>query len=116
MGRFYLPDGDFVYTIEPPWNQNKVSKSCLPEGFYECEPHNGRKYKDTWAVQVPDRTVCVFHVANWARQLKGCIAPGTDIDEVQMMVTNSADAMEILREDLPERFRISIHQYRAVFE
>lgn len=99
-----------IYTIELPWQNNKVGVSCIPQGLYNCEPHNTKSYPDTWRILcVPGRTGILLHVGNYASDgilpsgkpfksnTKGCILPGFGIDEDIPMVQRSGAAMEYLR-------------------
>lgn len=84
-------DGQEFDSIEKPWKDNKPFESCIPAGNYILEKHTGGKYSGTYCMvnkdlkvfHLPeernnntDRYACVFHVANWASQLEGCIALG----------------------------------------
>lgn len=66
----------FIKSIELPWRDNKRGASCIPMGEYKMRctmsPRFGRMM---WEVDVPGRTGIRIHTANFARQLKGCIAP-----------------------------------------
>ena len=88
-------------TIELPWLDNEVGKSCIPAGIYQARIHQSPKFGwSLWIHDVPDRTQILVHAANFVRQLKGCIAPGLfhrDIDNDGIIdVTNSRDAMKVL--------------------
>lgn len=68
--------------------------SCVPIGTYRLERHDTEAHPNTWALvnhdlfvyhwpwEVPAsllataRTTCLIHSANWASELRGCIAPG----------------------------------------
>lgn len=77
VGRL-LFGGRQVYTIERPWLLNKPFESCIPEGDYALNPYSSKKYPHVWQIaDVPGRTHILFHAANYAYQLAGCIAPGT---------------------------------------
>lgn len=93
-----LSVGDLaLQTIERPWipamthvgGENGIS--CVPPGTYELEVHDSEAHPETWALvnhtlavyhwpnEVPaigGRSVCLIHPANWANELRGCIAPG----------------------------------------
>ena len=79
----------FGVTCEREWLGNKRGESCVPAGFYVLEPHDGTKYKDTFALvggtvsHNPEegvaRYACVFHGAKTGAQLQGCIAVGAAI-------------------------------------
>jgi hypothetical protein len=65
------------YTIELPWRNNEVNRSCIPEGTYVLKRRYSTKFR--WHIEikdVPGRSYILIHPANHAaRELKGCIAP-----------------------------------------
>lgn len=94
---FSTPAEDFVaQTMERPWiampgaRGGLSGKSCVPEGVYRLERHNSEAHPNTWALVNPDldvihyedrlhpeyRALVLIHIANRARELRGCIAPG----------------------------------------
>jgi hypothetical protein len=116
---------DYVaQTMERPWipmpgSRGGLSgKSCMPEGVYRLERHSSEAHPNTWALVNPDldvvhyeprddrnkRCLVLIHVANYARELRGCIAPGfgrTVDDQGVHMVTSSKRAMIELKRLLP---------------
>lgn len=116
--------GKTFYTIERPWVPEDNSPggrkgvSCVPVGEYRLERHNGEAFQKVWALVNPSlgvyhlpqdvpaaqkftaRTACLMHPANWAHELRGCIAPGktrTQDANRQWMVTRSRDAVNEIR-------------------
>ncbi len=76
IGKLYLQGELICKTIEKPWEHNKANISCIPAGVYNIEPVNSPKFGETYEVKdVIGRTHILFHKANKASQLKGCIAP-----------------------------------------
>ena len=85
--RTYFPNGTngllqnvkgiICYTIELPWLNNEVGKSCIPEGKYVLTKRYSQKYK--WHLllnDVKNRSLILIHPANDAKkELRGCIAP-----------------------------------------
>ena len=71
-------------TIELPWLENRSFVSCVPEGIYQCDPRRSPRHGHHFLLKdVPGRDLILFHVANFTRELEGCIAVGTahwDID------------------------------------
>lgn len=97
-----LADGDTLlcYILENPWLDNKKNVSCIPEGDYKCEPHDGR-YSDTWRVNnVPGRSGIVIHIGNTESDTKGCIIPGSVIGSLhgERAVLGSRRALNKLRD------------------
>ncbi len=86
-------------SAERAWNGNKRGESCVPTGFYVLEPHNGTKYRDTWALigetvsHLPTpgiaRSACVLHWASSGAGLAGCVSGGHELE-----VTGKAAALE----------------------
>lgn len=76
LGKLYF-DGDFICnTIEREWLDNKVNVSCIPAGHYLCTITNSPRFGITYQVNdVDGRTHILFHTANRASELQGCIAP-----------------------------------------
>lgn len=125
MGVLLLP-GVTLYTIERPWIPYKSHKggkpfvSCIPDGLYELLPFNSEKHPDTWVLvnkimdvyaypgDVPEkggRYSCLFHVANYVKDIEGCIGPGLFrvIMNKQNAVSSSRDAMGLLRAEINGR-------------
>ena len=89
--RTYFPNGTngllqnvkgiICYTIELPWLNNEVGKSCIPEGKYVLTKRYSQKYK--WHLllnDVKNRSLILIHPANDAKkELRGCIAPVTSL-------------------------------------
>jgi len=89
-------NGVTYYTLEQPWRDNEADHSCVPVGDYDLIPYDSPKHGQTFcllnvelkimgslvltAAQVANgyRSFCELHSANWAEQLKGCIAFGFD--------------------------------------
>ena len=77
---------DAFYTIERPWLYNAPNISCIPAGTYVMrrfyDVHGYRSSKAitedyVWEIcNVPDRTVILLHVANYARNVEGCVGLG----------------------------------------
>jgi|SRR5215831_8121482 len=67
-----LLDGEFFcFTME-----NYVKK--IPSGIYDCEIYNSpRHHMEVILLKdVPNRSMIEIHIANFPKELEGCIAPG----------------------------------------
>lgn len=100
-------------TVELPWKDNKNQISCIPVGTYDVKKFNSPKHGLCFLIQnVPGRSMCEIHSANFARELLGCIAPGlshADIDKDGLPdVTSSKIAMGKLLDFMPETFKLTI--------
>jgi len=76
LGELFIPDCPRIWTIERPWRDNIKQQSCIPEGEYGLKVHTGRIQPAILIDGVPNRTAILFHSANYASELMGCIAPG----------------------------------------
>lgn len=127
LGKLHIPAAgqDFeCHTIERPWIPTPLSQggrkgeSCVPRGTYELVRHNSEAHPNTWALVNPDldvvhyedrnrpnaRCLVLIHVANFARELRGCIGVGfgrSKDDAGTRMVTQSKLAMLNLKRLLP---------------
>jgi hypothetical protein len=113
-----LIDGQRIYTVEKPWRGNQPSVSCIPTGAYTCKPrrYNRGGYDAIEICDVPDRTHILFHKANVASQLAGCIAPGYRLGCLHgaWAVLNSAQAFKLLMEQYGGlEFRLGIRDIRG---
>jgi len=91
LGVCYVKDenGNIIFKsecIERGWLNNQNRISCIPEGEYPVRlEYSNRFRKYLYEIfNVPNRSECKFHAANYARQLNGCIALGNnraDIDK-----------------------------------
>jgi hypothetical protein len=71
------------FTVEPPWRNNKPNESCVPVGRYKIVWEYSNKFgRNLWELKgVPGRDETKLHVANRARELQGCMGPGTTIEQ-----------------------------------
>ncbi|WP_391595141.1 DUF5675 family protein [Winogradskyella sp.] len=111
LGVCYVKDefGNIIFKsecIERGWRNNQSRVSCIPPGTYPVKlEYSPRFRKKLWEIyDVPGRSECKFHAANYARQLNGCIALGNnrkDIDnDGYYDVTSSRDTMKKFHEAL----------------
>lgn len=109
FGTWLVGEQKFV-TVERP---KTGEHPCIPCGTYIFNrfksPHNG----DCWlAENVPGRSMIEIHSANKASQLLGCIAPGLVLGTLDGVpaVLHSHDAMDLLHENLPDTFSLTISE------
>ncbi len=93
--------------IELPWVNNERGKSCIPTGTYKAVAVR-RASNAAYALHVlnvPNRAEIMVHTTNFARDLRGCLAPGTnfaDIDRDGITdVTNSRAVMKQIEKIIP---------------
>lgn len=98
LGIIKFSDIEF-WSVERPWLDNKPNISCIPEGEYKLKWRESPKFGPTWQLEdVPDRTHILIHSANFAYQLQGCIALGTDLMGDTIAVANSRKAVNLFEE------------------
>lgn len=111
FGEVYLNEDFLCYTVEQPWRNNEPFHSCIPSGVYTVEPYDSPNKGDVLIIhggavskfKDPNhrRYGCLFHVANRAAELEGCIAPGVGLGMIgrEWAVTHSTPALaRILQE------------------
>lgn len=115
---------EFCKTIELPWMNNEIGKSCIPAGEYYCDFTMSPRYRRKMYLLRPTvpRTGIRIHSANfagdmgsgYARDLLGCIALGTGHiggpgTGRQLMLTNSRVTMRKFEKLLNgETFKLTI--------
>ena len=122
---FMAIDNHIVHTLERPlilsnkWRGGKPFESCVPFGNYLLEPHSSDKHGHVYALvnedlgvyhykgdrlYETDRYAILIHVANWVREIVGCIAVGRNsIYEPDMgtyRLGSSRDGMNDLRKHI----------------
>jgi hypothetical protein len=116
-----------LFSLERPWLPSapggKPRESCIPAGLYDLIPHtrpNGDKvlalinpglavfYIDSDRPSGIGRSLILIHVANYVREVIGCIAPGMahTRTNTEDMVTGSADAMRAIMDYAPDEIEI----------
>lgn len=103
-------------TIERPWVNNKNNISRIPAGVYDIVYEYSPKFRrHLYELKgVPGRSEVKIHIANYVKQLEGCIGVGhyfTDLDKDGVMdVANSANTLDLLHKKiLPvERLKIVV--------
>jgi len=86
-------------TLELPYIDNKKNISSVPLGKVKCKlEYSNRFKKHLWELKdVPNRSECKFHSANYFHQLNGCIALGDSFADIDgdgwRDVLNSTETM-----------------------
>lgn len=109
FGILYDPAGtQLCVTCEPPPD---VAHPCIPAGMYKCIPHNGDRWKNVWEISgVPGRSSILIHAGNTDADTEGCVCVGTSFgwEGTTQAVMESVNALNKLRNLLPQSFNISI--------
>jgi len=103
------------YLMELSWQFNQTNISCIPVGTYtlqKLESSPAFDYPHFEVLNVPGRSGIKWHVANYAKQLRGCGAPGqklADLDQDGLIdVTSSGNALRELLSILPDETELII--------
>jgi hypothetical protein len=92
-------DDDTFWSIERPWLDNAPNVSCIPTGEYEMGWRESPRFGETWHVKdVPDRTHILIHVANFSKDVQGCIGLGMDLMGDTVAVSESKKAVSRFEE------------------
>lgn len=100
-GGYNTANHEPIYTLELPWRDNQRRISCIPGGWYECQPFDGSRFKNVWQVMnVPGRTYILFHAGNRPRDIEGCILVGLKQGKLSgdRAVLHSRRAMDMMRD------------------
>ena len=118
LGRLYVvnDNGFILYecdSLELPWKDNKPNMSCIPQGQYKVVKRRSPKYDEHFHIQgVEDRSYILIHPANFVYQLRGCIAVGMDLVDINnddvIDITNSKNTVLEMLKILPSEFFIEI--------
>lgn len=115
-----IQDHKLVYhcnTLELPWQNNERRISCVPPGTYRIvKEYSARFNTMLWELKdVPGRSECKIHTANYVHQLNGCIAPGKQYVDINgdgfLDITNSRTALTALHDALSELTETTITIY-----
>lgn len=115
--RSYLPDrtigklSNGLKTLERPWLDNAVGKSCIPEGDYTVYRDHSGKWQFYRFHTVPGRTDIEFHGGVKPRHSAGCILLGMYWDKYYNL-QSSPKALNTLIDEIGEdSFSLTIRQY-----
>jgi hypothetical protein len=73
----------FCATLEPPERANQQKMSCIPASQYYLEGVNSPGFGRTYTVlNVPGRTLILFHAGNRVGNTEGCILLGETIGKL----------------------------------
>lgn len=100
-------------TLELPWLNNQVRKSCIPAGKYQVVTRFSPKFRNHFHIlDVPGRTWILIHAGNYYTDILGCVLVGErhlDINGDGFRdVTNSKNTLNKLLQLAPEGFELLI--------
>jgi hypothetical protein len=87
-------------SLERGWNNNERMISCVPKGRYTIKLEWSNRFgANLWELKnVPNRSECKLHSANYWNQLNGCIALGLSLRDIngdgEVDATSSRRAMK----------------------
>lgn len=119
LGVLCFDNRPLFVTLELPWRNNEVSKSCIKDGVYNCSPFMSKKFGSTFVVEnVEGRSGILFHAGNSHKDTNGCILVGTyfilDREERGVNIASSQLAMDSMRKLLKDTlsFKLEIVTYQ----
>ena len=101
-------------SLERGWRNNANNISCVPLGTYTVVLEYSPRFKmNLWELKnVPNRSECKFHSANYWFQLNGCIALGRTILDINNDgyndVTSSKSTMKAFHKILEGETRVEL--------
>ena len=105
-----------LVTMELPWKGNAKEVSCIPTGTYTCKRtlaslHITKPYGQTFEIEnVPNRSDILFHIANFQKDLKGCIGLGTSFGKLSGfdVILRSMTAFDKFMQTLKDVYNFSL--------
>lgn len=101
--------------LELPWKDNHHDISCIPCRIYTVKkvgPSANIPYDHLAIQDVPERSGVCIHAANYVSQLRGCVAVGMSLTDIngdgQLDTTSSKVALKKLMDFLPEESELII--------
>lgn len=112
LERMYLPDRTIgvlrncdtcshekrlrLMTLEPPWRDNMVNVSCIPEGAYLCVRDKHGKWQAYRVQDVWGRTAIEFHEGRDVVNTDGCILLGESLSSINKLIGSSGAVTSLL--------------------
>ena len=82
IGKVYINDEFFCYSLEREWLDNRKYISCIPQGKYQCKPYSSDKYPDVVEIiNIKNRSKILIHKGNYYWEIAGCILFGDSYAE-----------------------------------
>ena len=106
-------------SLELPWNDNLRNVSCIPAGIYPMRFEYSPNFKtDLWELkEVPNRSQILIHPANYVEQLRGCIALGKKLLDINgdgsKDITSSKDTIAQFQSVLKDLENETVHIHIA---
>ena len=96
IGELFINEVFLGYTLELPWRDNQHNISCVPEGTYPIQMFPAEHWHRSVPVvmNVPNRSGIEMHVANYTKDVLGCI--GFGFTRATDFIGDSINAIEIL--------------------
>ena len=101
-------------SMERGWRNNESNVSCVPTGSYPLKLEYSSRFKTKlWELKdVPNRSECKFHAANYWFQLNGCIALGQRLIDMNKDgycdITNSKATMNEFQDAMDDEIEATL--------
>ena len=104
-------------SLERGWRDNMNRVSCVPVGKYQLKLEYSSRFRTSLyeLKDVPNRSECKFHAANYWHQLNGCIALGNnrkyiDGDAVED-ITSSRNTMKEFHDAMANKYHAELYVF-----
>jgi hypothetical protein len=112
LGVLMFEGKPLLVTLELPWRENSLGKSCIPDGDYDICPFMSKKFGSVYKVyDVPDRNGILFHVGNSYNDTRGCILVGMSFrlnEKGGVDVIQSRAALNLMKSMLDKKPEIKL--------
>ena len=102
------------YILEPPWLDNHIGMSCIPDGTYKVVPHVSPKFGPCFLLEgTYPREYILIHPGNFPQDTEGCLIPGLRMFSSGVGVAASRKAVTMLQARYPHGFDLTIRWSEA---
>lgn len=115
VGWIQSTEGEFIAaTLELPWLDNAVNKSCIPGKSYIVRRDTAGRHQWYRIEDVPGRTAIEMHAGIGPIHTKGCVLIGSGFDSLFNLTDTSHGAtLRKMTEEMPDEFILHIQEFRS---
>ncbi|QDP55696.1 MAG: hypothetical protein Tp138OMZ00d2C19078241_28 [Prokaryotic dsDNA virus sp.] len=113
VGWIQSEDGEFIAaTLEPPWLDNEVDKSCISEGVYIVRRDETGRHQWYRLEDVPGRTAIEMHEGIVPGHSNGCVLIGSGFDNLFNLTDTSHGAtLRKMTDIMPDKFVLYVQPF-----
>ena len=98
QGNLFVDDDFIGYSLELPAVGNNENVSSIPSGKYAAKVRNNGTKGWRLELEYADRSFVQIHIGNTRDESRGCILVGKNADSNTCTLSDSADAMKLLKD------------------